>query len=421
MHASKLSYLAENIIGSEIIKLAGEVNAKIKQGEKINNFTIGDFDPSIFPIPTELKKAIIDAYHQNLTNYPEANGMLALRKAISNLLAQRGQLTYSADEIIVAGGARPLIYSIYRVIVDPEDKVLFAAPSWNNNHYCFLNKAQTCIVEAKPENNFMPSASDLAPYIQEVSLVALCSPQNPTGTVFTKEGLKEIGELILEENKRRSADQKPVYLLYDQIYWALTSEGTTHYNPVALVPEMKDYTIFVDGISKSLSATGVRVGWSFGPQSIIDKMRAILSHIGAWAPKAEQIATANYLANLSQYDNFIAQQNSKISERLHAFYDAFRQLKEEGYAVDAISPQAAIYLTVKIDALGKHQNNGEQIKNSRDLCYFLLNHAQLALVPFSAFGTNDQSPWFRLSIGTSEVADAALVANGIRKALDTLI
>lgn len=199
---SKVSKLAENIIGSEIIKLAGEVNEKIKQGEKIYNMTIGDFNPKEFPIPTELKQYIVDAYFDDQTNYPAADGMLELRNAVSNLLKERGNLDYKNDEILVAGGARPVIYSIFRALVDPSDTVIFAVPSWNNNHYSYLNSANAVVIEATPEQNFMPTAADIKPHIHNATLVALCSPQNPTGTIFSKEGLEEICDMILAENIR---------------------------------------------------------------------------------------------------------------------------------------------------------------------------------------------------------------------------
>lgn len=416
----KVSKLAENIIGSEIIKLAGEVNEKIKQGQKIYNFTIGDFDPSIFPIPAELKAGIIDEYSQNQTNYPSGEGMLELRQSVSQLLRERGGLSYSADEILIAGGARPIIYCIFRALVDPGDAVFFAAPSWNNNHYTYLNSGVPVMTEASPEKNFMPSAADIAPHIQKLALVTLCSPQNPTGTVFTKEGLKEICELILAENKRRGPDQKPVYLMYDQIYWALTYGDVQHYDPVTLCPELRPYTVFVDGISKSLAATGVRVGWAMGPKMIIDKMKAILSHVGAWAPKAEQIATAKYLSNLNNYDLYIAQQRQAIHTRLIRLYTGFQQLKDAGYAVDAVHPQAAIYLTVKFALHGKKTKDGAVLASTRDVTRFLLEEARLAIVPFYAFGASDASVWYRLSVGTCKLEEIDSVFEALRTALASL-
>lgn len=416
----KVSDLAHGIIGSEIIKLAGEVNEKIKQGEKIYNMTIGDFNPKQFPIPAELKQYIIDEYFSDQTNYPEADGMLVLRNAISTFLKERGDLSFENNEILVAGGARPIIYAIYRAIVNPEDTVIYAVPSWNNNHYSYLNGAKSVVIEAKPEDNFMPSAKDIRPFIQDACMVALCSPQNPTGTVFSKEGLEEICDLILEENKRRGPEKKPVYLMYDQIYWALTFGNTQHYNPVSLRPEMKEYTLFVDGISKSLSATGVRVGWAMGPKTIIAKMKAILSHVGAWAPKAEQLATAKYLSDLPLYDQFLDVQKEKIYTRLKGFYEGFQALKNEGHAIDAIAPQAAIYLTVKFNLHGKTTAEGKVLATTQDITSYLLDEAKLAIVPFYAFGASTDSPWYRMSVGTCSVDDIENVISNLRNALKKL-
>jgi aspartate aminotransferase len=416
----KVSKIAENIIGSEIIKLAGEVNEKIKQGEKIYNLTIGDFNPEEFPIPTELKQYIIDEYSTNQTNYPTADGMIELRTAVSNLLKQRGQLDYKPDEILIAGGARPIIYGIFKALVDPKDTVIFAVPSWNNNHYSYLNGAKSIVIEASPEENFMPSAKDIKPYISDASFIALCSPQNPTGTVFKKEKLEEICDLILEENKKRLPSQKPVYLMYDQIYWALTFGDTEHYNPVCLRPEMKEYTVFVDGISKSLSATGVRVGWSMGPKFIINKMKAILTHVGAWAPKAEQLATAKYLSDLDIYDKFIESQKTKISLRLDGFYKGFQVLKTEGFKVDAIAPQAAIYLTVQFNLIGQKTSEGKILQTTSDITKYLLDEAKLAIVPFSAFGSSVDSSWYRLSVGTCKISEIEIIINNIKNALSKL-
>ncbi len=416
----KVSKLAENIIGSEIIKLAGEVNEKIKQGEKIYNLTIGDFNPNEFPIPTELKQYIIEAYNANQTNYPAADGMLELRTAVSNLLKQRGNLDYKADEILIAGGARPIIYSIFRALVDADDTVIFAVPSWNNNHYTYLNGAKPVIIEATPGQNFMPLAKDIKPHISKATLLALCSPQNPTGTVFTKEGLEKICDMILEENKRRDPSQKPVYLMYDQIYWALTFGDIKHYDPVSLRPEMKNYTVFVDGISKSLAATGVRVGWSMGPKFIIDKMKAILTHVGAWAPKAEQMASAKYLSDLKTYDAFIVEQKEKVNKRLQGFYKGFQELKAAGYKVDAITPQAAIYLTVQFSLHGQKTADGKTLATTSDITKYLLDEAKLAIVPFSAFGASADSSWYRLSVGTCKIEDVNGVISNLKSALSKL-
>ncbi|MFM7217001.1 MAG: pyridoxal phosphate-dependent aminotransferase [Bacteroidota bacterium] len=415
-----VSEMAENLIGSEIIKLAADIHEKIRQGERIHNFTIGDFDPAIFPIPAELNQAIIDAYEHHHTNYPAANGMLELRKVVADFLKQRQGLDYTADEILISGGARPLIYATYVTLLDPGDTVVFPVPSWNNNHYCHLSGAKPVFVETRPENNFMPTADELRPYLKDATLLALCSPLNPTGTIFSQSQLEAICDLVVEENKRRGTSGKPLYLMYDQIYWVLTFGDTIHYDPIRLRPELRDYTIFVDGLSKSLAATGVRVGWAFGPQRIIDKMKAILSHIGAWAPKAEQVASAEYLKQSDQVDRFLSSFKKEVAERLDGFYQGFERLRKAGHPVEAIAPQAAIYLTVKFDLTGRKKKDGSPLADQKAVTQHLLNEAKLAVVPFSAFGASDHSPWYRLSVGTCDKHKIADVFSQLEKVLGEL-
>ena len=283
-----VSEMAENLVGSEIIKLAGEIKARIAHGEKIHNFTIGDFNPQIFPIPEELNTGIQEKYAQHQTNYPASNGMEELRNTVSDYLKKRADLDYNPNEILVSGGARPLIYAAYQTLVDPGDEIVFPVPSWNNNHYTHLTRGKSSFIYTTPDSNFMPTAEDLEGKLDNARLLALCSPLNPTGTVFSKDQLQGICEMVLKINEHReSKGEKPLYLLYDQIYWQLTFGGTEHHDPVNLLPEMRQYTIFIDGISKAFAATGVRIGWAMGPEAIIGKMKSILGHVGAWAPKAE--------------------------------------------------------------------------------------------------------------------------------------
>ncbi len=416
----KVSRIAENIIGSEIIKLAAEVNEKIKQGEKIYNLTIGDFNPKLFPIPAELKKFIVEAYESDETNYPSAEGMLELRKAVSQHLKNKLGLDYTTDEIIISAGARPLIYGTYRSLIDAGDTIVFPVPSWNNNHYSYLFDAKSIYVETTSASNFMPSAADIKPHVQKASMIALCSPQNPSGTIFTKEQLEEICDLVLEENNRRGENEKPLYLMYDQIYWELTLGNSVHYNPVSLRPAMKDYTVFIDGISKSLAATGVRVGWAFGPKKVMSKMKSILGHVGAWAPRAEQLATAKYISTPGLLDVFMKEMKTKVSDRLQGIYKGLNELKQKGLKIDVIVPQAAIYLTVQFNLLGLKTQQGTTLSTVRDITAYLLNEAKIAIVPFYAFGTSESSTWYRLSVGTCKTEDIPGMVESIKKAIEKL-
>ncbi len=417
----KMSNMAENLIGSEIIKLANEINERIKKGEKISNLTIGDFDPAVFPIPTVLLNEIIEAYKAGHTNYPVANGMPELRQAVSVYVAQTQGLAYNIDEILIAGGARPLIYGIYSTLLDPGDKVIYPVPSWNNNHYCHLMQAVGVQVEATPENNFMLTAEAIKPVLKDAVLLALCSPQNPTGTVFAKQQLEDICDLVLEENARRKEGEKPLYIMYDQIYAALTFGQNSHHDPVTLRPELRPYTIFVDGLSKAFAATGIRVGWSCGPKPVIEKMKSILSHIGAWAPKAEQVAAAKFMANKQAVADYMKTFKSEIEYRLHAFYEGFTSLSKEGHPVRCIEPMAAIYLTVQFDLKGKTTSEGNKLNTTEDVTAYILDKARFAIVPFSAFGAPADSTWYRLSVGTCRKENIPAMIESLRSALNELI
>ncbi|MFN4246691.1 MAG: pyridoxal phosphate-dependent aminotransferase [Flavipsychrobacter sp.] len=417
---SKLSRLAETLIGSEIVRLGNEIAVRVNRGEKIYNYTIGDFDPQIFPIPQELEDAIVDAYRNKQTNYPPGDGILELRQAVASFIKDREGIEYAANEVLIAGGGRPLIYSVFRAIVDAGDKVIYAVPSWNNNHYTHMNDGEHCVIEATVENDFMPTAADIEPHIKGAALLCLCTPQNPTGTTLAKAELEKICDLVLAENARRGADEKKLYLMFDQMYFTLTYGETQHYNPVSLRPEMKQYTVFVDGISKAFSATGVRLGWSLGPAHLIGKMKALLSHIGAWAPMAEQKATAKYLLQKDAVQTYLTSFKQELEDRLWAIYNGFKALKEKGYPVDAIAPQAAIYLTIKIDLKGM-QAGDKQLENQADVTEYLLSEAKLAIVPFYAFGADRTSPWYRLSIGTCKKEEISEMLGMLEAALQKLM
>lgn len=420
MSTTKLSRLAETLQASEIVRLGATIKEKMRQGANIYNYTIGDFDSSIFPIPRELEQEIINAYKQRYTTYPAAEGNLDLREAVSSFMSSRGGLNYAVNEILISAGGRPLIYALYRAIVDKGDRVIYPAPSWNNNHYVHFTDAEHVMLEAKKENNFMLSAAQIKEHIKGATLISLCSPLNPTGTTFAKDELSAICGLIIEENKNRAEGDKKLYLMYDQIYWTLTFGNTIHYDPVSLRPEMKNYTIFVDGISKAFAATGVRVGWALGPSEIIVKMRSINSHIGAWAPMAEQKAVARYLLQTEAINKYFVGFKSEINERLQRIHGGLQQLKNEGFCVDSISPEAAIYLTIQINYAGKKTKDGKVLTSQADVTSYVLDEAKLAVVPFYAFGADRSSNWYRLSVGTCKKEEIVDMLEMLKNALSKL-
>lgn len=415
-----VSKLAQNLIGSEIIKIGNQVNELKAQGAEIANLTIGDLDSNIYPIPAGLKQNIQKAYADNLTNYPPANGLLSLRKAVAKDIKSRWNLDYSPDDILVSGGSRPLIYATFKTIVDEGDKVVYAVPSWNNNHYAYLTSANAVELEVTPEDNFLPTADVITPHLEGAVLLALCSPLNPTGTMFTKEQLSEICEAVIAENKKRGEGEKPLYLMYDQIYAMLTFGDSEHFNPVSLYPELRDYTIYIDGTSKCFAATGVRVGWSFGPTKVIDRMKALLTHVGAWAPKPEQQAVAEFLDNTPAVNEFVNDFKGKIAHSLEVLNAGIQEMKSKNFAVDSIKPMGALYLTIKLDYVGKTTEDGKVLKDSTDLVFYLIENAGVALVPFSAFGNSREMPWFRASVGACSVEDLQKMFPKLENALAKL-
>ena len=266
----------------------------------------------------------------------------------------------------------------------------------------------------------MLSAAQIKEHIKGVTLLSLCSPLNPTGTTFGKSELEAICDLVINENNSRSEDEKKLYLMYDQIYWTLSFGDTIHYDPVSLRPEMRKYTIFIDGISKAFAATGVRVGWAMGPAEVLAKMRSINSHVGAWAPMAEQKAVANYLSNKELIDKYFIHFKAEINERLQRIFAGFEQMKKEGLRVDVIPPQAAIYLTIQIDYAGKKTAEGKLLETQADVTSYVLDDAKLAVVPFYAFGAGAASSWYRLSVGTCKKEEIDEMLGMLRTSLKKL-
>jgi aspartate aminotransferase len=416
----RVSPMAAGLIGSEILKIAADIRAMIADGKKICNLTVGDFNSAYFPIPEFLKDEIEIALTKGETNYPPSDGVLVLRKAVQEFYRKRLGLDYPIESFIITGGARPVIFGVYDAIVAPGDTVVYPVPSWNNNHYCKLIGAKAVAITSSAEDAFLPTRKTLEGKLSGVRLLSLCSPLNPTGTAFTKEALEGICDLVLEENAKRSPAERPLFLMYDQVYWMLTFGETKHFNPVSLRPDMAKYTIFVDGISKAFASTGLRVGWAVAPPDVAASMSNILGHVGAWAPRPEQVATANLLKNDAVVNAYHEKMYSDVEERLDGLYAAISSLKDSGYPVDAIPPMGAIYLSARFNFIGKTTPSGQVLKTNEDIRKYLLSAADCAIVPFQAFDLREDTGWFRLSVGAVSMEEISTVMPRIKAAMDEL-
>jgi aspartate aminotransferase len=419
--ARGIGNMARRLIGSEILKIAAEIRELVAAGDKVLNLTVGDFSSKEFPVPAELAAGISQAIAEGHTNYPPAEGVKECREAVRDLFQRRLGLSYPLESILVAGGARPMIATTYLALVNPGDRVIYNVPSWNNNHYCTLSGAEAVEVVTHPSHGFLPTAADLAPRLDRAKLICLNTPQNPTGTVMSADDLGSISRLIVEENKKReAAGATPVYLMFDQVYWWLTFGGVKHTTPVGLVPEMAPYTIFVDGISKGFASTGLRVGWAVGPTDVIARMSALLTHLGAWAPRAEQIATARFLGEDATIDAYLARIRRGVDGRLEILANGISALKAKGHPVEAIAPAGAIYLSLRIGIAGRKAPGGKVLATDEDVRKYLLSEAGIALVPFQAFGLREDTGWFRASVGAVSASDCESIGPRLQAALEKL-
>ena len=386
-----LAEVTRGLSGSEILRIGAEIRKRKAAGETVCNLTVGDFDPAQFPIPDELREGVREALAAGATNYPPSDGTPELRAAVAELYARELGLDYPVESVLIASGARPLLYGTYRTLVDPGDLVVYPLPSWNNNHYVHLLGARAAELPVTAATNFFPRAEDFEPHLSEARLIVLNSPLNPTGTMIDAGALRALCVRIVEENRRREQrGEKGLWLCYDQVYWQLCFGSNRHASPPAVLPEVAPYTVLIDAASKSYAATGLRVGWALMPPVVRQRMADIIGHVGAWAPKAEQVAMTRLLRDPGALARYATSFKANLKARLDRLAEGFAAMQAEGYPVEIIDPQGAIYLSLRVVKPGR---SNEAIREH------LLERAGFAVVPFQAFGLADETGWFRLSVG----------------------
>jgi aspartate aminotransferase len=229
------------------------------------------------------------------------------------------------------------------------------------------------------------------------------------------------------ENARRSPDEPPLYLLYDQVYWMLTFGGLSHVVPQVLRPEVAPYTILVDGISKVFAATGLRVGWVCPPANLSGRFSAFLGHVGAWAPRPAQVGTAEMLADAAAVAAARRTMQTGLAGRLDRLHAGMLAMRRDGLPVEVVAPSGGRYLRVRFgpgDGGGGFAGGSGGVRRGLDSteamrCY-LLEQAGLAVVPFEAFGFDGEPGWFRLSVGSVSESAIREVLVRLREALQRL-
>ncbi|MCP4808945.1 MAG: aminotransferase class I/II-fold pyridoxal phosphate-dependent enzyme [Proteobacteria bacterium] len=420
--ARSLNDLARNMAGSRILGIASQVKARIAEGEDICNLTVGDFSPAHFKAPTFLRERIGEHVAAGRTNYPPADGIPELRKAIVGYYQRRLGVTFPYESIVVGSGARPPLYAAYTTLLSEGDQLVYAVPSWNNEYYSYLNGAEAVILPTSPEAGFMPTLELLEPYLATARVLHLNSPLNPCGTCIDGAELERICRAIVAENTRRTADGRTaLFLVFDMVYWELTFGDTKHHDPISLVPEMAPYTMLIDAMSKSFASTGLRVGWGVVPPYVQPKFKALIGHMGAWAPRPEQHAAAEILSDDETIDAWLDGFKGAIGERLDLIHSRFSAMAADGLPVRAIAPQGAIYLSINVNLIGQTTPAGVLLDSNEAIRQYLLDEARTAIVPFRAFGLEGETGWFRMSIGACGVDELGRALDRVEAAVRSAV
>lgn len=398
--SGNLSELARGMHLSGILRTAQQVRELRAAGTPILDLSLGDFSPKYFPIPEKLLRGIEKALESGRTNYPPPPGLPPLRKAVCDYVERCSGVRYPLESVLITCGGRPVLYGAYLTVVCPGDTVVYSVPSWQNDSYAWLSGAKAIELEAKSENGFQPTLAEIEPYLGSARMLCLCSPGNPTGTAMEPTVFESILRAVVAENKRREkvGNDRPLFLLFDQIYSAIRVRNNKHRYALALVPEAAPYVMTMDGASKAFSATGLRVGWLLAPPAIVTKAGELLSHVGAWAPHPEQAGMTELLNDEAAIADYRARMDAAVHERLDALHRGFAQMRDEGLPVDVLCPDGAIYVSLQLRLRGK-KFAGKTLDDNEAIRSLVLNESGVAVVPFQAFGLMQETGWFRLSVG----------------------
>lgn len=361
------------------------INAKTKkmQDEGIDIVSFGAGEPD-YDTPVNIKDAGIRGIQEGYTKYTPASGTGELKKAICNKLQRDNQLSYKPSEIIISNGAKHSLYNALLAICNPGDEVIIPNPYWVS--YPELVKLADGVpvpVECSEEDHFKYTPDKLkAAITSKTKAIILNSPNNPTGVIYNREELISIGELAV---------QKDLIILSDEIYEELVYEGHKHISIASLGEEIKQRTIVVNGMSKAYAMTGWRIGYSASSQEIAGIMENIQSHSTSNPNSIAQYASVEAL-NGSQQN--IHRMKQEFEKRRNYMVNRINQIN----GISCRKPEGAFYVMINISKQLGRTIHGYPVYSSIDFCEALLEGANVAVVPGSAFGADQ---YVRLSYATS--------------------
>jgi len=380
----------------KIAAVAIEMRAR---GEKIIDLAVGEPD---FPTPVNIKNAAKLALDQNETRYTLNQGRRDLRDAVANKLKNENGVQYSADEIIISTGAKQCIFNAVQALVHEGDEVIFSSPYYvSYPEMVVLAHGRSVVIPSDEKTYFKITADQLKKTITSVSkLLVLNYPCNPTGSCYDRSELSDIAEIVEKNN---------LYVISDEIYENLLYDGNEFVSFSSLSEVIKSRTVLINGFSKSYAMTGWRIGYSAGPEEIINAMNRIQSHSTSNASSISQAAAYEALTGPQQ---FIQTMRNEYQTRRDFFYE--RIISIEG--ISCHKPQGAFYLFPNVSTFFNRSFESFNIENSFDLAMYLLSEAKIAAVPGSAFGAEG---YLRLSYSTS-IENLRDAADRIKESLEKL-
>ena len=372
------------------------MNAKAKAlkaaGEDITNFGVGEPD---FDTPENIKEAAIKALREGFTKYTAVGGIDELKIAIIEKFRADNALAYEKEEILVSCGAKHSLYNIAEALFGPGDEVIIPAPYWvTYPDQVLLNDATPVIVETDEKSSFMVDPGLLKSRLSDnTKALVLNSPSNPTGCAYDREHLEKIAELAITHD---------FYIISDEIYEKLVYDGFRHYSIASLGEEVKQRTVVVNGLSKSHSMTGWRIGFTAGPKDITKAMTNIQSQSTS---NPTSIAQKAAVEALTGPQDFLPAMMMEFDKRRRYMIERLNNME----GISCRTPVGAFYAFPNVSSCFGKTSGNTSIRNSLELSTYLLEDAKVATVPGSAFGDDK---YIRLSYATS--------MENIKKGLDRI-
>lgn len=357
---------------SPTLAMTAKAKAMKAQGIDVIDFGVGEPD---FDTPDDVKEEAIRAIKSGFTKYTSPSGIDELKVAIIDKLKKDNRLDYEKDQIIVSCGAKHSLYNIAQVLFEAGDEVIIPSPYWvSYPDQIILNDATPVFVRTSEEDQFKLKAKALEDHItKRTKAIILNSPSNPTGSAYDIKDLEEIAEIVLRHN---------IYIISDEIYEKIVYDGFKHVSIASLGEEVKKLTILVNGLSKSHSMTGWRIGYTAGPKEIVAAMGNLQSQSTSNPTSISQKAA---VAALKGSDHFVSMMVSEFDKRRRYIVDRLNRMK----GVRCLMPKGAFYAFPNVSSYYGTSVNNKKITGSLDLAAYLLEEAKIAAVSGDSFGSDE--------------------------------